>query len=99
MGLPWPSGEPAQETAGTNGGAQKSQKRHVGAMKSRLNNDGARSGGECHRLRIDPNGILHHGGGYRAILNPIARRVAGVGYSVRREALYSLADLRATQNR
>ena len=33
-----------------------------------------------------------------AILNPIARRVAGVGYSIRHEVLYSLADLRTTKN-
>ena len=33
-----------------------------------------------------------------AALNPIARRVAGAGYSVRREVLYSLADLRTIQN-
>ena len=34
----------------------------------------------------------------RCILNPVARRVAGVGMSVRREVLYSLADPRSVQN-
>ena len=33
-----------------------------------------------------------------AVLNPVARRVAGVGYSIRREVLYTLADLHSTQN-
>ena len=33
------------------------------------------------------------------ILIPIARRVTGVGYSIRREVLYSLADMKTTQNR
>ena len=32
------------------------------------------------------------------ILNPMARRVTGVGYPARREILYSLADMRPTQN-
>ena len=32
------------------------------------------------------------------ILNPIARRIAGVGYTIRREILYTLADLRAVRN-
>ena len=31
-------------------------------------------------------------------LNPMARRVTGLGYSVRREVLFSLADMRTTQN-
>ena len=33
-----------------------------------------------------------------AIRNPAARRVAGVGYSLRREVLYALADPRSAQN-
>ena len=32
------------------------------------------------------------------ILNPIARRVTGVGYSIRREILFTLADIRSAQN-
>ena len=33
------------------------------------------------------------------ILNPTARRATGTGYSIRREVLYTPADLRSTQNR
>ena len=32
------------------------------------------------------------------ILNPVARRVTGVGYSIRREILFTLADIRSAQN-
>ena len=32
------------------------------------------------------------------VLNPMARRVTGLGYSARREVLFSLADMRTTQN-
>ena len=34
----------------------------------------------------------------KTVLNPVARKVAGVGFSARREVLYPLADMRSTHN-
>ena len=34
----------------------------------------------------------------KKIMNPIARRITGVGYSARREVIYPLADIRSAHN-
>ena len=65
----------------------------MGTGKSNLNNGGPRLDREPNQLWPDGHGIRRHGE-----RRPTTRRIAAVGPSIRRGALFTLADLRTTQN-